>query len=93
MFPIVYYHDKCDKSFQDLISTLAAPARDFGDQISTAGVTKVYGRYKVWAGNVGASHGPEKRISLDHRLRDASFYRDQVISLLKDLAETNWKGA
>jgi hypothetical protein len=92
MLPISYFHDKCNESFQDLLSTLVAPTRDFGDQITTNGITKVYGRFKVWAGNVGAFHRPEKRISLDHRLRDAPLYRDQVVGLLQDLSETNKKG-
>jgi hypothetical protein len=92
MFSISHFHDKCNESFQELLSTLVAPARDFGDQINTNGVTKEYGRFKVWAGNIGAFHKPEKRISLDHRLRDAPLYRDQVVALLEDLSETNKKG-
>jgi hypothetical protein len=92
MFPISYFHDKCNESFQELLSTLVAPTRDFGDQITTNGIVKAYGRFKVWAGNVGAFHKLEKRISLDYRLRDAPLYRDQVVGLLQDLSETNKKG-
>lgn len=42
-------------------------------------------RFKVWSGNIGA-HTTGTR-SLDHRLRDASEIRSQVISLLKDLIQ------
>ncbi len=92
MSTILHSYSKCNLSFRDRLNILAAPVRNFGDQISTQGVSKEYGRYKVWAGNVGAIHRPEKRISLDYRLRDATFYRDQVIELLDDLRDTNLKG-
>lgn len=42
-----------------------------------------FDRYKVWADNVGAGHtGRKYEYSLDYRLREASFYRDQVAAFL-----------
>lgn len=39
----------------------------------------VFDRYKLWAGNVGAIHGTSQyKLSLDYRLREASFYKSQV---------------
>lgn len=43
-------------------------------------------RFKVWSGNSGAHRSG--RASLDHRLRDASGVRRQVLRLLDDLQET-----
>ncbi|KAF5546497.1 zinc finger transcription factor ace1 [Fusarium mexicanum] len=40
-------------------------------------------RFKVWSGNIGAHK--KGRSSLDHRLRDASHIRNQVVELLEDL--------
>lgn len=46
-----------------------------------------YQRYKVWAGTVGAGHkGETYQLSLDYRLRDASFYKAQVWLQCLDLA-------
>ncbi|KLO85690.1 Uncharacterized protein LW93_14305 [Fusarium fujikuroi] len=43
-------------------------------------------RFKVWSGNIGAHK--KGRSSLDHRLRDASNIRNQVVDLLEDLRES-----
>ena len=92
MYPISQYHRLCEESFQDLLRTLAAPVRAFEEELDINVATKIYGRYKVWVGNIGAAHQPQKRISLDYRLRDASFYKDRVAGLLQDLTDTNRKG-
>ncbi|KAK4183036.1 hypothetical protein QBC35DRAFT_394743 [Podospora australis] len=42
--------------------------------------------FKIWAGNIGAHR--TGRSSLEHKLRDASNIRKQVINLLGDLAES-----
>jgi hypothetical protein len=54
--------------------------------ISLSGVKDELGRFKVWVGNIGAHR--TGRSSLDHRLRDASHIRKQVVRLLEDLAES-----
>ena len=44
-----------------------------------------FDRYKLWAGNVGAIHsGIKYNLSLDYRLREASFYKDQVFGDLNN---------
>lgn len=36
-------------------------------------------KYEIWSGNLGASHaGRTYKLSLDYRLREATFYKDQV---------------
>lgn len=76
---IAHSHRVCCLAFQDLITTIKNPARSFEEQASPAAAGNEFDRYKVWAGNVGAGHsGRNYRISLDYRLRDASFYKDRV---------------
>ena len=84
---VAEWHDKCVRSFSDLCGALQQPAREFTDEISLPGVASQLGRFRVWAGNIGA-HQHGRRVSLDYRLRDASRLKDQVVELLKDLDET-----
>lgn len=42
-------------------------------------------RFKVWCGNIGA-HQIGTRSSLEHRLRDASHIRKQVVKILTSLS-------
>jgi hypothetical protein len=45
-----------------------------------------YDRYKIWAANTGAGHaGQAYKKSLDYRLREAYHYRNQIVSVLKQL--------
>ncbi|KAF4470144.1 Zinc finger transcription factor ace1 [Fusarium albosuccineum] len=77
----------CLNSFQALLSTFETttlPDHDPSD-ISLPMVKDQLGRFKVWSANIGAHK--TGRSSLDHRLRDASNIRNQVIKLLQDLAE------
>ena len=72
-------HAKCYLSFEELIETMKNPVRDFEDQMPQYQVQDEFDKYKLWAGNVGASHsGKRYEISLDYRLREASFYKNQV---------------
>ncbi|KAF4963442.1 hypothetical protein FSARC_8539 [Fusarium sarcochroum] len=59
---------------------------DDADDVSLLGLKNELSRFKVWSGNIGAHR--KGRSSLDHRLRDASNIRDQVIQLLQDLQES-----
>ncbi|KAH0543124.1 hypothetical protein FGG08_002550 [Glutinoglossum americanum] len=71
-------HAKCFLSFVELISVIENPVRDFRDQAPLKDVLEEFDRYKLWAGNVGAAHsGKYYQISLDYRLREASFYKTQ----------------
>jgi hypothetical protein len=66
-------------SFEELIETCKNPVRDFQGQLSLNQVHDEYDKYKLWAGNVGAAHsGNRYEISLDYRLREASFFKNQV---------------
>lgn len=79
-------HAKCFFAFEQLLKSLQHPVRDFQGQISTKEIRDEFDKYKIWAGNVGAAHsGKRYEISLDYRLREASFFKNQVLKLLKTL--------
>lgn len=72
-------HATCYRAFEQLIIALQHPVRDFKDQLPTKELQEEFDKYKIWAGNVGAAHfGKRYEISLDYRLREASFFKDQV---------------
>jgi hypothetical protein len=48
-------------------------------------ISDALGRFKIWSSNIGA-HRTGKR-SLDHRLRDASHLKEQVLRLLTSLTD------
>ena len=67
--------------FKTLVSALA------DDQTQTSTATSHQARFKLWAGSLGA-HRPSGYRSLEYRLRDASFIRNHVASLLRDLSNS-----
>ena len=73
----------CVQSFNHLCSALRDPQCQLLDQISLSAVLDELGRFRVWAGNIGALR--EGTASLDYRLREASHIRRQVVRLLEDL--------
>lgn len=48
-----------------------------------------YGRYKIWASNLGSMHAVTDRRSADYRLREAPEVIDRVVELLEELTEIN----
>ena len=68
------------KALRQHLKSLAAPntiiaCEDFEDEL---------GRFRVWAGNIGAHRVGQR--SLDHRLRDATELKEAVEAYLTDLA-------
>lgn len=79
----------CQKHFNLLIDTLQAKVGDFEggfqNDVSNAiaPLAEELGRFRTWANNIGAlSNG---RGSLNYRVRDAEYLRQNVKSLLEDL--------
>ena len=74
---IAQVHALCVSMFLTLIGALSSSCHgEYRD-----GARDAFDRYKLWAGNVGAMHsGSKYTMSLDYRLREASFYRQQVLS-------------
>lgn len=75
---------KCLELFDEL---LGLPDALDGDA-SAAEAVDCLGRFKIWAGNIGALQQPELQSSLDYRLRDASRIAIQTVDLLDELAES-----
>jgi hypothetical protein len=67
-------HDSCYSAFDKLCEAARDTQRhhrQFQDE---------FDKYSLWAGNLGAGHsGRNYELSLDYRLREASFYKDQVL--------------
>ncbi|KAL7935837.1 hypothetical protein V8C35DRAFT_298354 [Trichoderma chlorosporum] len=79
-------HEKCYLAFENLLSALQQPERDFEEQLPLKNVQEEFDKYKLWAGNMGAAHSGENyKISLDYRLRDALFIQDQILNFLATL--------
>ncbi|KAF2638390.1 hypothetical protein P280DRAFT_509120 [Massarina eburnea CBS 473.64] len=78
---IFEHHERCAQKFLYLSELLSSP-----DTSRTAkeNLDEEIDRYTLWAGNVGAQQ-PGNALSLDYRLREASFYRDKVVDLLSVL--------
>ncbi|KAF4498468.1 serine threonine kinase [Fusarium agapanthi] len=79
---------QCSGSFSHLIKSLGTSTRDTNDRMPLIGIANEYSRFDVWAGSVGAKHPPHKRISLDYRLRDSSFYAARGVDILQRLDST-----
>ncbi|XTI95441.1 hypothetical protein V2W45_1446474 [Cenococcum geophilum] len=79
---ISQHHVQCEKAFRALPDRTQAEASTFNDK--DISIQDEFDRYMLWAGNVGASHSGNKYVlSLDYRLKEAPFYRDQVVKLLE----------
>jgi hypothetical protein len=74
-FAIARAHFKCIDAFQNLLPETAV-------ELDGQAIHDAFNRYRVWAGNVGAIHsGQQWKKSLDYRLREAAFYRVQVLKI------------
>ena len=70
-------HTECVSAFMGLAQALSTSSHH---ETSLEEVRDVLDRYKLWAGNMGAMHsGTKYRMSLDYRLREATFYKEQVM--------------
>jgi hypothetical protein len=80
--------DSCESWFEKLTAALENPTRDFGDELPLPVVQEVRGKFRVWAGTVGAHHRPTSRLSLDYRLRESTSYLEQNLTMLRSLEST-----
>lgn len=69
---LAHRHASCYQAFASVVATA-----HYGS------LQEEFDKYTLWAGNVGAAHsGRTYQLSLDYRLREAPFYKDQVSKLL-----------
>lgn len=83
---IASLYSTCIRSFNLLCDFLEDSDNEFSGQISILGIQDELGRFRVWAGNVGAHRSG--RVSLDHKLRESSQIHAKVSELLTDLDES-----
>jgi hypothetical protein len=86
MSPIASCAKNCLGLFEDLVELLRQPAHQ--DDISDTEITDAFGRFKIWAGNIGAFQQIDLKSSLDFRLRDTPKISTQILEILDDLAES-----
>ncbi|KAF2126814.1 hypothetical protein P153DRAFT_70755 [Dothidotthia symphoricarpi CBS 119687] len=73
----------CFNGFQIVYNGLVNAELHIKGKLPPGVVNDEVGRFRLWCGNIGAHRSG--RSSLDHRLREASHIRDQVLELLRDL--------
>lgn len=75
----------CLEAFGALRSHRQAAKPDIAAQVSEADIEDEFGRFRLWAANIGAlsrGHG-----SLDYRLRDAPLVLEGALKLLNELQQ------
>ena len=77
--PIVSQYNSCKNSFDKLLKHVETSSH----QACGQGLWNEFGRFRVWAGNAGAHR--KGRVSLDHRLRDATHIYEELTKLLTEL--------
>ena len=77
----------CLKYFNTLTELLRASdhSGDSETHLSAVAIQDEFGRFKVWAANIGALQPASRSSSLEHRLREATRVKNHVIKLLRDL--------
>lgn len=88
MSPIASCAKNCLGLFEDLVELLREPAHQDDSGISDTEITDAFGRFKIWAGNIGAFQQIDLKSSLDFRLRDTPKISTQILEILDDLAES-----
>ena len=79
-------HVRCQAAFESLIEASKIDPTNNGIELEE--LHELSGKYKLWAGNVGAiHHGKRYEISLDYRLREATLFRDQILQILATLTD------
>jgi hypothetical protein len=79
----------CQNQFTLLCDTLRSaniPAHDLRSEITATMVEDELGRFRSWAGNIGAM--TTGTASMDYRVRTAGYLRHSVKSLLEALKES-----
>jgi hypothetical protein len=82
----------CLECFGGIYVILSEPGCPWRNVISPSHWQDELGRFKVWAGNIGALQPKEMESSLEYRLRDASRTRKHVLDFLQDLYESLKEG-
>jgi hypothetical protein len=74
---------ECWQDFDQLCHITEQEGYVFYDRLNYSDARDEFGRFRVWSGNIGAMQ--KGTASLDHRLRESSNVREEVMKLLIDL--------
>lgn len=76
---IAQAHLACIDAFQSLLDNIPTNAPG-PHMLVRQKVHDAFDKYNLWAGNMGAMNSGQRwEMSLDYRLREASFYKVQVV--------------
>lgn len=89
---IAVHARNCVEGFKTLSNSCQDSTQEPQCQISHSMVCDELGRYKIWAGNLGALQEAYSPTSLDYRLKAQPKIENQIIELLEDLEETLEEG-
>ncbi|KAL8996044.1 MAG: hypothetical protein Q9169_004356 [Polycauliona sp. 2 TL-2023] len=78
--------EQCVRGFKSLCTALTNQTEQSQEELLPEVVNDLFGRFNVWAGNIGA--GQRGQASLDYRLREASSIKDHVCGTLRSLLES-----
>ncbi|KAK7537297.1 uncharacterized protein J3D65DRAFT_374991 [Phyllosticta citribraziliensis] len=77
-------------AFESLRAAAKDKEKQHGETMTV--IAGEFDKYTIWADKSGAARsGKDFRLSLDYQLREASFYKDQVVKLLQNLQENTEK--
>jgi hypothetical protein len=75
----------CVRHFDQIILLLGDSGRENKAGIKLLAVKDDFGRFKLWAGNIGALQDARRKTSLEFRLRKVPQVVTHIIKLLRDL--------
>ncbi|KAL8670044.1 MAG: hypothetical protein Q9168_005390 [Polycauliona sp. 1 TL-2023] len=79
-------YGQCVRAFETLCTALAREQEQWSEELVPEVVDDLFGRFNVWAGNIGA--GQRGQASLDYRLREASSIKEHIVGTLRSLFES-----
>lgn len=79
---------ECISLFTRCTDVLQQPDQSNDFAVSNHQLVDSLGRFRIWAGNIGATQGAEVKSSLEYRLREAPKVASQISEILNDLLES-----
>ena len=74
---------QCHSTFERLTDATSSEISRPAHRHAFANTSEEFVKFKLWAGNMGAAHaGSTFELSLDYRLREASFFKQQVSGVI-----------
>jgi hypothetical protein len=88
MSPISVRAKKCTDLLTQCSELFRQPDHEDYSGVSSDEISDSLGRFRIWAGNIGALQQAEVKSSLDHRVRDTPKIAAQISKILDDFVES-----